>query len=480
MSIMRRFHGIAIAFILAGAFAALPAAAQARGENEPLDAYSLRGEKDGASLTWPLEIFMDGAAYSWRIHLPPEAEYESYLVALRQGSGAWKVLDGKGRIRSVAEDDGLLGALASSAENKSNKSSYSSLEEAMSEESACYFPGWTVKGFQLGTASANGEEKLIPLSRARMIEQRLPSPSLLDPKETLTAVVLMKRKGSAAVDGLVISTEAEYVAGEREFFSKPQYAGIPYAKKALALMASAFGSDSGYLEFRAAALDAFPGLAMSDSDWSLFSGDAELTKMQHRVLTHFLNTTLSAAENVDDIKVLKGSDSSSWFEALYGVNRIPYVASYLRYAYEVGQPLLVSAIEETHSDYDYTKYSPVSAAEGIELAKAAMRYYTWGVDYFLPAKGALKPVAGPLVYEANKDAIGAWASGVERGAELRLLWGRALGPRRLDDPRRRGPALRLGGRARPGLAFRGRGKRAARCPTLAGRPRAPAPSRLPC
>jgi hypothetical protein len=396
--------------MIIAAVAAPAAQGQARDEARPLDAYSLVGNKDGENLTYPLEIFMDGASYSWRIHLPREAEYESYLVAIRQGEGIWKVLDGKGRIRSGTKSESLFSALASSAANKSYPSSYSGLEEAQAEGSACYFPGWTTKSFQLGAAPSNGEEELIPLERSRMVEQILPSPSLIDPSGEVTAVVALKRKDSAAVDGLVITTEAEYIAGEREFFTKPAYVSVSYTKKALALMGSTFGTESGYLEYRQAALAANPGIAMSDSDWNMFTGDVDLQKMQHRLLTHFLNTTLSATENKDDIKVLKGSDSPSWFETLYGVNRIPYVSSYLEYAWEAEQPLLVSPIEETYSSYDYTKYSTITIAEGKELARAAMRYYTWGVDYFIPEKGDSKPIFGPAVYDANKASIAAWTT----------------------------------------------------------------------
>jgi len=400
------------AFLALGLAAAIGAAAQARDDERPLDSTALRASVDGANEMWPFEIYMDGAAYTWRIHFPSDVQYDGYLVAVREGSGPWNILDSRGRIRLDSASEGLLNALSSSASFKQYSSKASPLEQGMPEDSAYYFPGWQAKDFQLARAPSNGHEAFTPLTSQRMIEQVLPSPALLNPQGPVTAYVALKRKGSTSVDGLVITTEAEYVTGERAFFAKAAYAGKSYVQKASALLASTFQAGNGLEVYEQAALESNPGLAMSAADWTMFAADSDLATMQHRLLTQFLNTMLGAAQNVDDIKVFEGADKPTWFEAMYGVNRIPYVASYLRYIYDARQPLYVAAMEESYPAYDYSKYLPLSLTEGAELARAALRYATWGTDYAMPTKGDSVPVKGPPVYLANKGTVDTWTTSV--------------------------------------------------------------------
>ena len=389
---------------------ALSAAAQARTDPRPLDSTALRATVDGQAEMWPFEVFMDGAAYSWRIHFPSDIQYDGYLVAFKEGSGPWNILDARGHIRQDTASESLLNALSSSASLGQFPSQTSALQQGMSEDSAYYFPGYQAKAFQLAQAPSNGQEAFTPLSTQRMIEQVLPSPALLNPQGPVTAYVALKRKGSSTVDGLVITTEAEYVTGERAFFSQAAYAGKSYEQKALALMDSSFQGTESDTAFRAAALEAYPGLSMGTSDWSMFAADPELATMQKRMLTQFLNSLLSQTDYTDKGRVFEGLDSPTWQESLYGVNRLPQVASYMRYAYDTGMPLWSESIAEDHPGYDWQGYVPVSGGEGAALAKAALRYYTWGLDYAMPTKGDSTPVFGPPEYLANKDAVTAWVA----------------------------------------------------------------------
>ncbi len=109
--------------------------------------------------------------------------------------------------------------------------------------------------------------------------------------------------------------------------------------------------------------------------------------------------------------MFEGLGLPTWQECLYGVNRLPQIASYYRYAYDQGMPLWGDSIAEDHPGYDWQSYAPLSAAEGAALAKAALRYYTWGLDYALPTKGDSKPTFGPPVFTANQSAITAWIAG---------------------------------------------------------------------
>ena len=113
------------------------------------------------------------------------------------------------------------------------------------------------------------------------IEQVLPNPSLIDPKAEVQAYVALKKRGTNDVTGLTIATEAEYIKGEREFFSKAAYQGQPYTKKALALMASLFKGGSAEAPYRAAAQASFPDQSMTSSDWSLFDADPDLGSVNY-------------------------------------------------------------------------------------------------------------------------------------------------------------------------------------------------------
>ncbi|MBN2534872.1 MAG: hypothetical protein JXB88_18470, partial [Spirochaetales bacterium] len=82
-------------------------------------------------------------------------------------------------------------------------------------------------------------------------------------------------------------------------------------------------------------------------------------------------------------------------EALYSEDRNKYITAYMHYLYDIKKPVLSYIIqerlngryEESYSinknflHYDYTHYEEIDAATGKEIAKNALRYLTWGVEY---------------------------------------------------------------------------------------------------
>lgn len=76
------------------------------------------------------------------------------------------------------------------------------------------------------------------------------------------------------------------------------------------------------------------------------------------------------------------------FKSLYGKGeddskyRSDYLFSYLTYSKNKAKPLLSYIISNKIDEkYDYTKYREVSPVEGDNIARAALKYMTWGVEY---------------------------------------------------------------------------------------------------
>src|SRR5512145_1803328 len=140
---MRAMTSISRLIILVSALscAAIGAAAQAAEEERSLDSVMLAT----AGGDYPLQLSMDGASYRWRLRFPKGSDYEGYRVAIREGTGAWRILDEQGRIMQNPATESLFAALWSNADTSGAEGQIKPLMEMMSDDSAFTFPGWRAK-----------------------------------------------------------------------------------------------------------------------------------------------------------------------------------------------------------------------------------------------------------------------------------------------------------------------------------------------
>lgn len=126
------------------------------------------------------------------------------------------------------------------------------------------------------------------------------------------------------------------------------------------------------------------------------------------------------------------------FDLIYGLgsttstHRNPYITAYLTYIStesenKSSKPVLSHIINKWLNDgnqkeikYDYNQYRQITESEGISLARAALRYMTWGVEYTPKNISTLKTnKADNLVYKDNYQLLKSWVDPVDLNKNLR-------------------------------------------------------------
>ncbi len=89
---------------------------------------------------------------------------------------------------------------------------------------------------------------------------------------------------------------------------------------------------------------------------------------------------------------------------------VPYLSNYLSVAYRTQKA--INAFQLNVADaakYDFKDYRALLPHEGTELAKVALRYFTWGVEYTLPANPAIvNEVKQINIFSVNKTILDTW------------------------------------------------------------------------
>ena len=400
---MRRSeHSGSFARTLAGiAFCAallFPAAAEEREipGSEAQAKLHIDSRRDG--MAWFLDTVMDGASYSWRLSFPEGRTYDGVTMAVVGGGAAPMLVDPMGRLEEAP--GALASELKAAADNARARtdapdSRARPLDEILKD--GCYFMGYTALDFSYSAFASKSAPVRRLETTVNHVDLSLPAPLLLGDSGPMEILVLLHRPAPDAADCLLVATTAEYFEGEADFFeSRPTYKAQPYIKKALALMSSTFDDDpSSRAAYRESALADFPGISMSEADWSIFKDDPGLQWQQRKLLTNFLNTMMTPWDREEGELVSPGMDGPGWFEGLYGRNRIPYVTSYVAYWFRFEAPLFMTDIESFHDYYAETPYIAIGEGEGAELARIA-------------AAAAASPSNAPTVFAGRgmRDALG--------------------------------------------------------------------------
>jgi len=368
-------------------------------------------------IEWRQDTVLQHGAYSWRIAFPAGRSYKSAALAFADPDGRVFLVDPRGRPTLVKEASPIQKLLDSASGEDSEARQTTVLSKA---DYAYYFTGWNVEGF--GFASARtlpAGLPQIPVSPdAEALTFILPSPSLLEPSGPLRVLVALEGADGKGWDCLVCGAEAEFLEGEGAFFrSKPEYRARSYSQKALALFAASLGSpgeDYTKESARAAAL-VWPGVKMGDSDWTLFAADPLLPTLAKNLATTWLNLFIGEREHEEDLPLSLGFDDPAWNEGLYGVNRlIPFTMiltmNYMSEVTVFQDDLFGSVYASSDSIY----FNALGAEAGRALAKAAFRYYSWGLDYAGGLGGR------PGVWKGSASALKSWIGGPYTAASKKV------------------------------------------------------------
>lgn len=352
----------------------LPAAAEEREVpgSEAQAKLHIDPRRDG--MAWFLDTVMDGASYSWRLAFPEGRTYDGVTLAVLGGGSGPRLVNATGRLEEApAAVASELKAAADRARSRTDAPDSRARPLDVISKEGCYFMGYTALDFCYSSLAMKSAPARRLETSADHVDLALPSPLVLGDSGPIELLVLLHRQAPDAADCLLVATTAEYFEGEADFFaSRPTYKTQPYVKKALALMSSTFDDDpKSRTAYRESALADFPGISMSEADWSIFRDDPDLQWQQRKLLTNFLNTMMTPWDREAWELVSPGMDGPGWFEGLYGRNRIPYVTSYVAYWFRFEAPLFMTEIESDHDYYANTPYISISEDEGAELARIA-------------------------------------------------------------------------------------------------------------
>ena len=179
----------------------------------------------------------------------------------------------------------------------------------------------------------------------------------------------------------------EYFPGEYELFSEPSVSSISYEKKAVAALGLVCGDDfiSAYSSL---GLDT----AMTSSDWDMFESifaetgtDAINEGVIKDSLRRSMRSHFESGVIEEDDEAYPYVISEAMFDGIYRDEPNIYLKTYLTYIYENDKPvfsqLYTDIFQNTGVGYNWTNYTPMDQTTGLEYAKNALRYYTWGVEY---------------------------------------------------------------------------------------------------
>jgi len=175
---------------------------------------------------------------------------------------------------------------------------------------------------------------------------------------------------------LVLKTE--FFKGENDLFNDV-IGSYTYEEKAVSFLGRVLGADF---------INNYDSLntGISEINWELF--DPETIALFNRYKEDFKRKMSLHFESIADTNWETGYpviDTAAMFEGIYGTKKNVYINTYLKYIYSQNKPALsevyTDLFNKEHRVYNYTNYKPLTGDEGIILARNAMRYYTWGVEY---------------------------------------------------------------------------------------------------
>ncbi len=181
---------------------------------------------------------------------------------------------------------------------------------------------------------------------------------------------------------------SDFFEKESEFFNYAE--GAEYKRKAIAFLNTVLGNEL------IGVFDSLnTGFLSSEINWNefdVYEGDDVLKEEFRRYQDNFKRSLSQRFNTRVDPNYVEGyralNITDSLWESIYSDKRNIYISTYLKYLLQKKKPVLSQFFVDAYTNnnlqsssnqilYDYTNYTIVN--EG--LARNALRYYTWGVEY---------------------------------------------------------------------------------------------------
>jgi hypothetical protein len=240
---------------------------------------------------------------------------------------------------------------------------------------------FTVTGFKVSAADA--APALETAFRGRLVDAPLPRAGFAGETggRSFDMILALYRETGGKGDVLTFSRPGGWFAGEADFFNSSEtLRKTSYTGKALSLLYEFFQSRGAGETFETCARRYYPGVNLT-----AFSGISGAEKEKAIAdLAETLAGTLKQGfqRQASGKPVFAGSQTG----VLYGSRRNIYIDAYLYFCCSQNRPLFSGIVNALSTDFfDTDQYRELSAEEGLALARNAMRYYTWGVEYLAGA-----------------------------------------------------------------------------------------------
>lgn len=328
-----------------------------------------------------------------RYYLKPQSKgspYTQYLIGCQDVAGVWYLWKNNSWTQMTTADAPLIAVLSTIQSNVRTIASQQTITKKLTGKdnlrSFSYEVSISEVAFGVGVAARS--VSLVNMNNGK-IDVALSDGSVISTTPAGISgdivVGLYSGNGTANGDGLVFKRPAGMFSGEAALFHRSAYQAISYQKKALALLYEFFNAKGEGDNFKSMVNRLYVGV-MQDADWSLFSLVSQVEKdtiLSNMATVLGIGLSENYRETQNEKSVFGNPRNTRVSRSLYGDLRNVYFDAYLAFCLEKNQPVFAGYVRSENSAtvYDPDMYTKLNATEGKELADAAMRFYTWGVEY---------------------------------------------------------------------------------------------------
>jgi hypothetical protein len=353
-------------------------------------------------------LYLWGASYHLKI-----PGYRQFLMGALDAGGVYYIWNPTGRKweRATADAPAFLAGLKNAALPGGAHARRTSSRTGAA--SIGYEGELTFSAFK--TSGAAALQGFTARFEGQMIGAPLPGGTSGVPAEREYHLILaLYRDEQTPGDILLFDRPASWFAGEAELFNSTEIlCGASYEAKALSLLFELYQKDGLGSVFKERMRQYYPGVT-----FDLFEGASRGKTDALKKLPNALNTALSnqLSHQIQNRSVFDVSRTPQKQMVLYGNNRNIYIDAYLLFHYAQNKPVFADAAPGQAASRQ-TALRQISAAEGQDMARFAMRYFTWGVEYSKPQSSEYYYQSRNFLY-AVMDDNRFWETPPERLVEL--------------------------------------------------------------
>ncbi|MBN1243791.1 MAG: hypothetical protein JXA15_13905 [Spirochaetales bacterium] len=374
---------------------------------------SLQGDRYQISVADP---YISGRAIDGGRHL-------SGLVAFSIDNGAtWRLYSKTGSIETPNSSELALiaNAYATSVPDPSNPT-LAVTSSSFSMTPSLY--GMETSGYSIALFDDDSISSAPEVYVASSIRFRIPPPSIIpSTPSSIKILFIVGERGKAR--SILMNVVPEHFKGERALFTaSSKLTRMSYQEKATILLGTLFSGEAS-TDYRAYAKDKLPFWG-GFTDWGVFDSVPGFAQAKENLLAvlaaDFVDATVGepVSRGAKEFLIPTTRRVEGMFDTLYGGNRSPYHSAYVGFLFTKNWPLYAGLIKEELNSggvvYSPGDFVPISQAQGVELAKAALRYYTWGLEYTNPDQtpddgfdNRFLDVEGGNVYSSNIPLVMKW------------------------------------------------------------------------